>query len=281
MVHVKAQQINSRLRSKVAVQKFSPAEVWAYDGVGDVEARETEARYPAVEFSSMPWNRRKISRRRFYLALPIDKMDDLAMLIKPDSVYVTAIVRAMERVYDRMVIGALFSNVYTGRDFETTVTAASDGVDTVNATSGLTYEKLLEIDQNFIDKEVGTDVPEPFTLGISGDEHTALMQELELTSGDYSRQYVAEKGRIQRAAGFDLVLFGGSVARPMLDVNTGTRDCFAMSNRGVCVAMSDAVQVSMDDRKDLVQTRQVVATFILGAVRTEGLLVQKVQTTAS
>jgi hypothetical protein len=42
-----------------------------------------------------------------------------------------------------------------GRNFGTTVTAAADGVTTVDATGGFTYEKLLVIRANFIDGGVG------------------------------------------------------------------------------------------------------------------------------
>jgi hypothetical protein len=280
-VHVKAQQMRSRLKDKVTMRKYGPADVWAYDGLGDIEAKEIVGRVQPVEFSDMSWTRRKITRRRFALALPIDNMDSLGMLADPNSVYVEACVRAMERVFDRVVIGALFATVYTGREFATAVTAATDGVVTVDATAGLTYEKLLEIDQNFIDKEVGTDIPEPLTFGLAGDEHTALMQQIELTSGDYSRQYVVDKGRIQTAGGFNLTLFGGSVTNPMLTVTAGVRDCFAMTPRAVCMGISKEMSAKVESRPDYHDLLQVVVEYIIGAVRTEGVQVQKVQTTAS
>jgi hypothetical protein len=278
MVHVAAQQTKARLRPYVQVKQMT-GDVYAYDGIGSVEASEVIGRHQAVTFSDIEHKRRKISRRRFQLTLPIDASDVRGMLLNPQADYASACVRAMERVFDRVVVEAMFAAVLTGRDFATSVTFATDGGHTVTATSGLTYEKLLEINQNFIDHEVGTDVPEALVMGISGDEHTALMKETELISGDYSRNYVVEKGRISQASGLGIVVFAGAVNNPILDVNTGTRDCFAMSTRAMCVGMSKEMGLKIDDRNDLIETTQVQIVFDLGAVRTEGVLLQKVQTT--
>lgn len=276
-VHQAAQQTKARLRGKVKIKPIS-GEEFAYDGLGPVEAAEIIGRHQAVEFSDINHLRRKLSRRRFSLTLPIDAADVRGVLLNPSSEYAAACARAMERVFDRVVIEAMFASVLTGRDFGTTVTFASES-STVTATAGLTYEKLLEINQNFIDEEVGTDVPESLVMGISGDEHTDLMQELELTSGDYNRQYNVEKGRMQMAAGLELIHFGGAVNNPLLSVASSVRSCFAMSTRAMCVGISKEVSVKVEPRPDLVETTQVQLTFDLGAVRTEGVLIQKVTTT--
>jgi hypothetical protein len=206
-------------------------------------------------------------------------MDVKGVLINPDSEYATACIRAMERVFDRVGVDALFANVETGRDFETSVSYATDGGFTVDATAGLTYEKLLEIQQNWIDADVGNDVPEQKVLGISGDEHTALMKETELISGDFSRQFVVDKGEIVSAAGLQIIKFAGNARVPVLSVSGGTRDNFAITNRTLCYGLSKNMQITLKDRSDLVDVKQVQIVGILGAVRTEGILAQKVQTT--
>lgn len=162
------------------------------------------------------------------------------------------------------------------------LTAVEDGVITVDATSGLTYEKLLEIKQNFIDADVGNDMPEKFFLGIAGDEHTDMMNETKLISGDYSRQYVIDKGEIQNALGFDIVKYAGKAKKPMLKVDgSGNRECIAASTRGIVVGVSLAPKLSVDNRPDYYETDQIQMIVEMGAVRTEGCLVQKVKTTAT
>jgi len=280
MIHVKSQQVRARMRDSVQVKQIA-GDVFAYDGLGDVEAKEVLARHQAVAFSDIDHTRRKMSRRRFEITLPIDASDIRGTLLNPQGDYAMACVRAMERVFDRIVIEALFATVLTGRDFDTSVSFATDGGLTVAATGGVTYETLLEGKENFIDHEVGTDMPEDFVMGITGEEHTALMKENELVSGDYSRQFVVDKGEMQMAAGFQLKKFAGSITRPMLSVSAAVRSCFMASKRGVCVGISKEMSVSVDKRPDLVETSQVQIIYELGAVRTEGLLVQKYTTTVA
>lgn len=277
-VHVAAQQSRARLRPYVTIKPMS-GDVFAYDGLGSVEAAEITTRHTPVVFSDISHNRRKISRRRFALTLPIDASDVRGMLLNPSSEYAMACARAMERVFDRIVVEALFASVYTGRDFGTTVSYTTDGVHTVTATGGLTYEKLLEINQNFIDHEVGNEVPVTKIMGISGDEHTALMKENELTNGDFTRQSVVDGGEIVKANGIGLVKFAGGISNPILSVSGGVRSCFCMAQGAMCVGMSKEMAVTIKDRPDLYETTQVEIVFELGAVRTEGVLVQKVTTT--
>lgn len=278
MLHVKAQQIRARLRQSVRIKQMT-GDLFAYDGLGVIEAQEVFGRVQKTEFADINHTRRKIARRRFTLTLPIDDMDVRAVLINPEGEYAGACIRAMERVFDRVVVESLFASVSTGREFDTTVTFANDGGSTVDATSGLTYDILLDIKRNYIDNDVGNDIPETLVIGLSGDEHSSLMKETELTSGDFSRQFVIDRGEIVRAAGFELVKFAANANLPILSVTSSVRDCFAMSTRGVCVGLSKDMTIKIQDRPDFVDVKQVQITFILGAVRTEGVLVQKVQTT--
>lgn len=279
MVHIKAQQVKARMRPYVQILKMS-GDKFAYDGLGDVEATEVKGRIQPVVFQDIEHLRRKISRRRFAITLPIDASDIRGALLDPKGLYAKAIVAGLERRFDRLVVEAMFADVWTGRDFETKITAANDGVKTVNATSGLTYEKLLEIQENWIDSDVGTDMPVKKVLGITGEEHTALMSETKLISGDYSRQYVVDKGEIQNAVGLDIVKFAADARNPILPVSSGTRSCFAATTEGIAVGVS-VVKLDIKERDDYYETTQVQAILEMGAVRTEGVQVQKVTTTAT
>lgn len=279
MVHHEAQQMNARLKP-FTVMKQMTGDVFAYDGLGRVEAREVSGRNVPATFDDITHNRRKISRRRFVVNLPVDSSDVRGALLNPDSEYAAACAKAMMRQHDRVVYDAAFADVLTGRDFETTVTAATDGVLTVDATAGLTYEKMLEINQNFMDNDVGTDENEKLFLTITGDEHTDLMGEVELISGDYNRDFVVEKGRIQQALGMVLIPFAASVPTPIIPTVSSQRQLLAASSRGICVGVSKEMSIKIEDRSDYIETHQVQVVMEIGAVRTEGALVQKVTVTA-
>jgi hypothetical protein len=278
MVHHSAQQLTAKLKPYAMIKQMS-GDVFAYDGLGRVEAREVSGRNVPATFDTIVHNRRKIRRRRFVVNLPVDSSDVRGALLNPDSEYATACAKAMVRQYDRVMYDAAFADVLTGRDFETTVTAVNDGVLTVDATTGLTYEKLLEISQNFIDADVDT-LNEKLYLTITGDEHTDLMGEVELISGDYNRDFVVEKGRIQQALGMDLVIFAASVPAPIIPTVSSQRFLIAGSSRGICVGVSKEMSIKIEDRPDYIETHQVQVVMEIGAVRTEGALLQKVTVTA-
>ncbi len=146
--------------------------------------------------------------------------------------------------------------------------------------SYFTYEKILEINQNFMDNDVGEDMQEKIFMTITGDEHTALMQEEELISSDFNKAFVVEKGRIRNACGIDLIPFAAGVASPIIPVVSSQRQLVAASSRGICLGISKEMSIKIQERNDLIETTQVQVVFEIGAVRTEGALVQKVTVTA-
>lgn len=277
-VHVAAQQMRARFAGTFPVKQLK-GKAYAYDGTGSIEAQELSGRFNKVTFNELKITRRKIGRRRFSLTIPIDEDDASKVLLDQEREYDKACAMAMARVHDRIGIEAALADVATGEDFETTVTFTNDGGQTVDAAAGLTYEKLLEIVQNFIDEDVGNDMLEDFLFCISGDEHTALMKETELTSGDFSRQFAVDKGKITQAVGMRLITFAANATNPILSIVEGERRNIAMSSRGLCYAMPKQFEIKVQDRTDLVQTKQVQVNWTLGAVRTEGVLVQMVETT--
>lgn len=280
MVHVKSQQMKSRLRNKTE-QKMVVGEDFSYEDLGSLEAIEITSRHQNTIGQDITHGRRRIRMREFRATIYLDKKDELETLIDPQKNYSQAVAMSMFRKYDAIASEAAFANVNTGKDFSTVLTFAQDGGLTVDATAGLTYEKLLEMEQNFIDNDVGQDMEEDFYFGITGDENTALKGETELMSGDFTRQFSLDNknGQLQSANGFELVKFGANASNPILAVNAGTRDCLAASTRGICVGISSELEIEIDKRPDKNNMKQVQASMFMGGVRTEGKLVQKVQTT--
>ena len=276
MVHQETQQDVSKLKPHAMIKQMK-GDVFAYDGLGRVEAREVTGRNNPATFDDITHNRRKIARKRFVVNLPVDSSDVRGALLDPDSEYAQACAAAMLRQYDRVIYNAAFADVLTGRDFENTVTFADDGGLSVDATGGLTYEKLLEINKNFIDADVSSS--KRFLTG-TGDEYTALMGEIELTSGDFTRQFVVEKGTIESALGMDLVWFADGVSNPIIPTASGERALIAATDKAFCVGVSKDMSIKITERDDYIETHQVQVVMEIGAVRTEGALVQKVRVTA-
>ena len=279
MMHVKAQQKRSRLREMCQPLSGSNADEIYYDGLGTVSAQEVIVRNQAASFSSIDHTRRKVTKRKFFVNLPVDKNDLHRKITDPQGDYANAAMYALERKVDQVIYAEFFSDVYTGQNASTAVSFSSDGGLTVNATGGLTLAKLLEIKQNFIDNEVSIEEDPRVYYGISGDEHTTLLGLSTLTSGDYSHDLPLEKGSIQTAVGMQLIKHGANVSEPLLYVSgSNVRTSYAVAKGGMALWMGDW-DIQVQPRYDLIDTVQVLATCWVGAVRTEGVLVQKVTTT--
>ena len=68
----------------------------------------------------------------------------------------------------------------------------------------------------------------------------------------------------------------------MLEVTgSNVRRCIAASTRGIVVGISLTPKLDISERKDYYETSQVQMIVEMGAIRTEGALVQEVKTTAS
>ena len=276
-VHVEAQQMLSRIRDKADI-KMVDAKDFAYDGLGTVEAVDANARYAELDFADLEHKRRQIVPNRYQCTLPIDGKDKIESVFDVENQYAKHIAAAMVRQFDRVGMTALTADINTGENFQTPLTAAADGVVTIDATPGLTYDTLLEIDENFINQDLGIG-SENFMkwFAISGKEHTSLMKEIELISGDFSRDYNVEKGRIQRAAGFELVKYAAGATNPVL-TEAAARSCVAWTEGALCYAMQQDFEVEVRKLPNFVNVHAVIITATFGAVRTEGARVVQVNT---
>lgn len=272
------QQMTSRLLP-LAKRVSISGDDFAYDGLTEVQTYRANGRNPDIQPTAASFTRRKMSRERVVVTLEVDDRDVRGMLTDPQSDLAQLCIAAIERETDRVIYDALFATVYTGRNFASSVSYSSDGVSSVDATSGFTYEKLLEIRANFIDNEVGNEGAVPIAIGISGDEHTDLMSEVELTSSDYSSQYAIQNGRITSALGMGLIAFGAGVTDPILETVSSERISFALSQGGVALGISLERKVEVKDHPLKIETKIINVIKEMGAVRTQGVRIQRVRLT--
>lgn len=275
-----AQQTSARLRPCVQLEQVMGENMF-FPRVGSVEAQQLNERFPEVIPADMQWDNRRLAPTRVGVPLFVDRWDADRMLADPKSVLADRAAQALERYFDRQVIAALNATVFTGRQGTTAISAATDGVVTIDATAGFTYDTLLQIDAAFQSQEVGVAAPLSKFLLISEQEHQQLMKEGTLISGDFSKQYVVDKGYMIRALDFEIIIFGSKVPIPMLPVSGAVRNCFAIAMGAVKVGITQSWDIEVKERNDRWHTTQILASGILGAVRMEGVRVIQINTTAS
>lgn len=281
MFHITAQQEMSRTGSFVDFKSMSGDDL-AYDTFGNVRSQQVTSRNQKVEFADADFDRRKLGRERHTVVIPVDASDVRGMLLDPTSAIIKGCMSELNRVKDRIVVRQALASVETGREFGTTVTFANDGGTTVNATAGLTYEKLLEIRKGFKKRDIDL---RNVGFFITETEEEALLQEAELINHDFVTKRSVDGGNLLSVLGMDFVVFGSDPLDndPILNVVSTTRDCIAVAitpqHSGIVMGLSKDITIKVQERTDLIETTQVVVTMEVGALRTEGVLVQKIQTT--
>lgn len=280
-VITRAQQMTSRFRGKVK-EIFVRGNDHAVERLDKVGSIEVTTRHADTIAQDITHDRRQLKMREFRSTILLDEFDDLQVLIDPQREYSKHVAAELMRNFDRVVAQAAFADVKTGRNFGSTLSFANDdGLTVVTGGVGLTYEKFLELNQNFINNDVGTEEEEQMYLAITGYQNTDAMKETELTSGDFRRDYTVEKGKVTTAAGFDLIHFSGTATPPVLTKTSTTRDCIAFTPNGLLVGINKDITLTVNQRPDKNNAIQVQACMFMNAVRLDGKRVQKVQCTES
>jgi hypothetical protein len=279
MVYAQAQQMDTRLSPIVDTVQVSGKD-YAVERLDTVEAIEITTRHADTIAQELAHSRRQLAMREFRTTILLDEFDDVSTLIDPQSNYARHIAAAMNRQKDRIIAAAAFATVKTGRNFGTNVTFANDDgltvLANVGSTTGLNYDKLLNIHENFINNNVGVEMAEDMYVLSAGQQNTNLMNETELTSGDFSREYAVEKGKVANAAGLDVIVFSGTDSQPILSKSGNDRNCIALAKGGIKFGVSKEMSIKINERPDKNNLIQLQASMFIGAVRCDGRRVQKV-----
>ena len=283
-----AQQTKAQLgASNVVTYLPSKGKTNNFGRIGRIELDEVNTRNPNKSYGDYAIDNRQLTKRRFTKTITIDKKYDINELIKdPTSDILKQLINAKERVIDRVIAAAAVGGVYIGAPdvAPTLVSAANDGVSTVTATSGLTYAKVQEIVQKFINNEIQYAMIKGSHLCITGKENSDLMQETQFISNLYIGSRPVEAGKQTDAGLFAVDLFAGSenggisVLSPILVEGTSTRSCLALAPESVAMAM-EIGDVSVEKNPNKVNSMDITIDLWINAMRTEGARVIIVTTT--
>lgn len=283
-----AQQTKSLIGSSAAVVHLtSRGKTVNHARMGRTELTEVNTRNPDKQFDDYALDNRRLTKRRFTKTFTIDAKDDInELLADPTSSLLRQLDYAKERVIDRILAASAVGSVLTGPSdaAATAVSAANDGVLTVNATSGLTYEKVTEITENFINKDVSYAAMRGSLMCVAGGENSDLMAEDEFINSDFISGKPVEDGVATSAGMYRVALFAGSkngsvqVINPILPEGSTTRKCLVLAPGSLAMAMELArLDVERSNRK--VNSWDLTIDFWINSMRTEGALVQIVETT--
>lgn len=255
--------------------------------MGRLELTEVNSRNPDKVYTDYAIDNRQFTKRRFTATVVVDAKHDINELIAdPTSGIINALDAAKERGIDRVAVQAAVGNVLIGGPdtAPTSLSAANDGVITVDGSAGMTYEVIQAVTQNFINSDLQYDQFQGSSVLLTGKENAQLMGEIEFVNNLYMPSKAVGKGVLDEAGTYLTQFFAGSVSggaqalNPILPEGTTTRSCVVLAPGSIAMAMElAALKVSESATK--VNSNEITIDFWINAMRTEGVKTQIITTT--
>lgn len=283
-----AQQKQSKLEAS-GVVRYLPTDgkYNTLPRIGKLELIEVKERNPLKQYTDYSVDNRMLRKRRFTTSVLLDNKNDVNELISdPTSYIMEALLAAKNRSIDRVITSSAIGPVLVGSPNgpQEYLTAEDDGVAVVDATSGVNYGTYTSITETFINKEIPMDMIERVKLLFTGKENTALMNEDKFINNRYISARPVEKGTVNQAGVYDVILFAGSVnggisvENPILPEETTIRHCLALAPESVAVSM-ELASLRVEQSAKHVNSKELTIDFWINGMRTEGARVIDVKTT--
>lgn len=286
--HELAQQTSSKLVASNAITFLpSKGKTNNYARIGRLELTEVNTRNPDKQFGDYNLDNRQFTKRRFTKTIQVDAKFDINELLKdPTSDILKQLNNAKERVIDRIAISAAVGDVLVGAPdvAPSSVTAANDGVLTVDGSSGVVYTVVQKVTENFINNDVPMSQFSGSTICVSGSENTDLMAEDKFINNDYISGNIVDGIVATKAGGYRVELFAGSVSggitvlNPILPEGATLRTNVVLAPQSIVMAM-EIGDMGVDKSATKVNSWDITIDFWINAMRTEGVLVQIVTST--
>lgn len=283
-----AQQTKSKLVQTGAIM-YLPAQGKTNEmaRMGRLDLTEVNSRNPDKVYTDYAIDNRQFTKRRFTTTVLIDAKQDVNELIAdPTSGIIQNLDNAKERAIDRVAIQAAVGTVLVGGPdtAPTSISAATDGVITIDGTAGMTYEIVQAVTQNFINSDLQYDQFQGAVINLTGKENAQLMGEIEFINTLYIDSKPVGKGVMDNTGTYRTQFYAGSVSggaqalNPILPEGTTTRQCVVLAPGAIAMAMELA---SLDVVKSAtkVNSNEITIDFWINAMRTEGVKTQIITTT--
>ena len=200
-VELVSQQMRPRIASTFTPMTAVGKAATVVDLIDAFEADERTGLYEPMNGANPTHKRPWVYPRHFDKSILFDSIEKMQMNANPQSEYVMGIVSALNRKQDDEAIRAFFA----ARTLETNSGGqASDsfaagfqiGVSIGGTTSGLNVEKLQAGLEVLRSQEVGIDDDEQIHCVISPKQERNLMNEIEVTSTDFTSKRIIDSGTI-------------------------------------------------------------------------------------
>lgn len=281
-----ATQKDTKLLNTPAIRHMDIKGISNLSRMDSNELTEVTGRNPDKVYSEIRNDNRKSIARRFTNTYLLDSYDKAVKLITdPTSDLFQNLKEAKQRITDKCIADAALASVVVGAPDSagTTVSAADDGVITIDGKTEFSYENVISpaitaFTNNYIDASTGC------TLALTGLEAQALRDDDKYMNAFYSNANTVDKGKIDNASGFHVVTFAGTqngvntIEMPILAENDGVRSNILLAPGSIAFAV-EIGRLDCDRAPGKVNSWEVTIDVWIKAVRTQGKKVIKILST--
>lgn len=275
-VELLSQQLTPRIASLFTPMTAVGKSATVVNQVDAFEAEERTALYDPIVFGTATHTRPWVYPLHFDKAIPFDDIEQMQMNANPSSEYVQGVVAAMNRKSDDEAIRAFFAARNLGEAGTTSESFSSSfqvGVNVGGTASGLNVEKIqaaLEI------LRVNEVFDEQVNCVISPKQERNLMNEIEVTSSDYTAKMILDKGTM---AGSGFMQINWVISNRLLaDASAYRRVPFFTSKGMSFCTWNGGVKTKVSQRDDLRgQPWQVYGENHCGSVRRDAKKVVEIK----
>lgn len=205
------QQMGSKLRGRVREGFHVGKMASPVNQIGAIALKAPAGRFAPKNRTDAEFVRRWVFPQFGELDQLIDSFDELQTIVDPKSQYVTNAGNAVGRSWDDCIILNSTANASIGQDAGSLTTESFSTANFqisvsfgASAANGLSVAKLIETQRIFLHYHNDLDT-DALTLVIGSQQHSDLLNQVEVVSTEYNERPVLVDGRVKRFLGFDIV----------------------------------------------------------------------------
>ena len=278
-VELLSQQLTPRIAGLFTPMTAVGKSATVVNQIDAFEADERTGLYEPIVFGEPDHNRPWVYPRHFDKAIPFDSIEQMQTNANPTSEYVQGVVAALNRRKDDEAIRAFFADRLMGESGTTTdqfAVAMQIGVNVGGTASGLNVEKIQAALEVLRSLEVGLEDGETINCVISPKQERNLMNELEVTSSDFTVKRIMDSGTM---AGSGYMKINWVISNRLLVDGSAYRRVPFFTGKGMSFCTWDGgTKTKVSQRDDLRgQPWQVYGETHCGSVRRDAKRVVEIK----
>lgn len=249
--------------------------------LGTVEFIERATVYGDTKITEMEHTQKWITGKEYDCAILVDRLDTLKMIYDPTNPYVERMREAAARKQDEIIMSKFFADVKVGVDGTGTSVFGTNNT-VVHGGTGCTVAKLRAIRKLIKKRHVDIRVVRPF-FAVTSDQVDDLLGEVAVGSHDYNAVKPLVDGEVSQFMGFNFIPYedNGNALNgrgiPTHQDGGNIRECPVWIPEGMHYGTWQDLVMTINNRPDKNNIKQIHATFTAGATRLEEGKVFKVE----